>query len=262
LASDPRSKRQSASLAIVALVFAGVVLRAELALLLAPVALQMLISRDIPFTRLVVVGLISAAASAGAFLWAHYIRVLTLLSAATVLVDTYFWSSQYWLWPELYSVWFNVYEGKSVEWGVSPIYDYVLKHIPKLTLLALPLASIGTFADQRVWAAVFPTGVFVGLISLLAHKEWRFVVYVVPLINVAAARGAAILWSRQASRNIKALVRLVVVGCIAANVTATLLLTRISMLNYPGGAAMATLDSLARQRTNGMSCSTLSSCLL
>jgi len=36
----------------------------------------------------------------------------------TILVDSYFWG-QYPVWPELYGVYFNVYQGKSSEWGVS-----------------------------------------------------------------------------------------------------------------------------------------------
>lgn len=45
-----------------------------------------------------------------------------------------------------------------------------------------------------------PLGVFlvlpaihVGLLSALGHKEWRFVAYVVPLLNVLAAVGASAL---------------------------------------------------------------------
>lgn len=36
----------------------------------------------------------------------------------TILVDSYFWG-RYPLWPELYAVYFNVYQGKSSEWGVG-----------------------------------------------------------------------------------------------------------------------------------------------
>ncbi len=39
------------------------------------------------------------------------------VSALTMLVDSYFWQ-QWPLWPELYGVYFNVFQGKSAEWGV------------------------------------------------------------------------------------------------------------------------------------------------
>ena len=43
---------------------------------------------------------------------------------------------------------------------------------------------------QAVRGLLAPPLAFVLLISGLAHKEWRFVVYVVPVFNVAAAVGA------------------------------------------------------------------------
>jgi alpha-1,6-mannosyltransferase len=36
----------------------------------------------------------------------------------TVAVDSYFWGRGA-VWPELSGLYFNVYEGKSAEWGVS-----------------------------------------------------------------------------------------------------------------------------------------------
>ncbi|KAH7099679.1 Alg9-like mannosyltransferase family-domain-containing protein [Auriculariales sp. MPI-PUGE-AT-0066] len=215
LVSNARQKKQSATIALCCLVFAGVTLRAELALFVGPVALQMLISRDIPFVKMVVTGLLAAI----------------------------------WLWPELYSVWFNVYEGKSAEWGVSPPYEYVLKYIPKLAMSALPLAMFGAL-DGRTWPALFPSAIFIGLISCLGHKEWRFVVYIIPLINAAAASGAAALWKRRESTGTTALLRLSVIGLLVANSLATVVLTCISMLNYPGGFAMKALDVHLNGRDN------------
>ena len=44
--------------------------------------------------------------------------------ALTVLVDSYFWDT--WpLWPELAGLYFNVYEGRSSEWGVSILLAYI-----------------------------------------------------------------------------------------------------------------------------------------
>ncbi len=52
---------------------------------------------------------------------------------------------------------------------------------------------IGFIQDARIRALVQPALLFIFLMSFLGHKEWRFVVYVVPLLNIAAARGARTL---------------------------------------------------------------------
>jgi alpha-1,6-mannosyltransferase len=72
----------------------------------------------------------------------------------------------------------------------SPAYAYFLSHLPRLLLGSLPLAVLGVALDTRVRTLIIPPIMFIGLISGLGHKEWRFIVYVVPLFNIAAARGA------------------------------------------------------------------------
>jgi alpha-1,6-mannosyltransferase len=49
---------------------------------------------------------------------------------------------------------------------------------------------LGAALDIRVRALIIPPVMFIGFLSCLAHKEWRFIVYVIPLFNIAAARGA------------------------------------------------------------------------
>jgi len=63
-------------------------------------------------------------------------------------------------------------------------------HLPKLLLSSLPLSFVGLIVDNHIRALALPSLLFIGLISNLAHKEWRFIIYVVPVFNVAAARGA------------------------------------------------------------------------
>lgn len=65
--------------------------------------------------------------------------------------------------------------------------------MPKLLLSSAFLVPIGFLADSRLDALVTHALSFVMCLSFLGHKEWRFIIYVVPLLNVAAARGARTL---------------------------------------------------------------------
>lgn len=220
-----RLHRHKLGAAIALLTFSAVVLRAEVTLLLGPIALQVLWNRQITFVRLVKLGLLSGLSSI----------------ALTVLVDSYFWN-RWPVWPELAGIHFNIFQGKSADWGVSPFHVYFTSHLPKILLGAGPLALVGFALDHRIRTLLGPAIVFVALISALGHKEWRFIVYVVPLFNVAAARGAHWLIGRPKSRIIGRLAFVTVAGLFGLTTMATILHTRASMANYPGGAALAQLN--------------------
>jgi alpha-1,6-mannosyltransferase len=104
------------------------------------------------------------------------------------------------MWPELYSFYFNGVENKSSEWGVSPWHWYFLAAIPKSVTCALPFAAIGGFykkrktsifglVDEVVVDLLGPVIIFVGIFSMLPHKELRFIMPALTLINVAGAYG-------------------------------------------------------------------------
>ncbi|RDX56977.1 hypothetical protein OH76DRAFT_1459704 [Lentinus brumalis] len=218
--NSTRPSKSSVHWAISLLTFAAVVYRSELLLLLGPLVAQAVL-RYTTLYDIIKVGLLSG----------------TLSAALTMLVDSYFWQ-QWPLWPELYGVYFNVFQGKSAEWGTSPPYAYFTSFLPKLLLSSLPLSALGCLLDSRIRSLLLPYLAFVGLISGLAHKEWRFVIYVVPAFNIAAARGAVWLTSRRKGTLLGRLSFLAVAVMLAGNCVATFLLARSSFANYPGGTAL------------------------
>ncbi|KAF9260107.1 hypothetical protein L218DRAFT_962889 [Marasmius fiardii PR-910] len=219
-ALNPTSRSVYAAVSL--LTFAGVVYRAELALLLAPISLQALYQRNCSLNGLVKCGIITGVVSI----------------ALTTSVDTYFWQAPNLLWPELSGLYFNVIQGKSSEWGTSPPYTYFTAYLPKLLLTALPLSGLAFIFDHRIRSILLPYISFIVLISALGHKEWRFIVYVVPIFNVAASRTARWMVSRRKSWFIGRLYFLALWAMIMANFALTVVVTFASINNYPGGVAL------------------------
>lgn len=72
---------------------------------------------------------------------------------------------------------------------VSPFYHYLFPALPKVLHLTLPFTFFSLFIDRRTRRLITPCIGFIILMSGLKHKEWRFIVYVVPAFFVAASAG-------------------------------------------------------------------------
>ncbi|KAJ3366706.1 dolichyl-P-Man:Man(7)GlcNAc(2)-PP-dolichol alpha-1,6-mannosyltransferase [Allomyces javanicus] len=211
------------------LTLALIVFRSELVLLAAALfVVEVVVSRRTP-SRAISSWTLSAVVSA--------IGPLTL----TLAVDSFFWQKP-WMWPELHVFLFNTAANQSHRWGTSPWYAYFAAHLPKLLLGALPWTFVGAVTGRRNGHArllALVAVVYVGLYSFLPHKETRFIIYVVPLLNAVAAMGAErVLDIAHAWR------RVVTVGIalsLAASLAISLTFAAVSSWNYPGGDLMRCL---------------------
>ncbi|KAI8603043.1 Alg9-like mannosyltransferase family-domain-containing protein [Dissophora ornata] len=206
------------------LVLATVVFRSEVLLLLGPIVLLELIMTRINLLETIFEGL-----KAG---------VVSLM--ITIDIDSWFW--QEWIWAEGAVFWFNAVEGKSVAWGISPWHTYFTSLLPKISGVALPLALVAVVLEPRFRRYILPAGVFVGLYSFLGHKEWRFVVYVVPILNLGAA--ITLSWILKRKTLAYRVLAVAIFGVLGLSFLLSVAQSLISSLNYPGGHALQRLHEL------------------
>ncbi|KAG6835580.1 hypothetical protein H0H93_016814 [Arthromyces matolae] len=112
---------------------------------------------------------------------------------------------------------------------------------------SLPLSLVGIVADSRTRSIILPYAFFVALLSFLGHKEWRFIIYIVPAFNIAAAVGLRHLttWSKRAQNQAgKTLSFTILPSFLCINLLFTYLLSLTSQNNYPGGDALVLLHKL------------------
>ncbi|KAK3818556.1 MAG: Alg9-like mannosyltransferase family-domain-containing protein [Benniella sp.] len=207
------------------LVFATVLFRSEIVLLLGPIVLL-----ELTMVRLQLVPVIREGLKAG---------VASL--AIALAVDSWFWQTP-WMWAEGYVFFFNAVQGKSVAWGVSPWHTYFTTLLPKISGLALPLALGAVVIEPRFRRYMLPAGVFVGAYSFLGHKEWRFVIYVVPLLNLGAA--LTLSWISKRKTLVYRVLGWTLFAGLGLNMLASLAQSWISSYNYPGGQALLRLHEL------------------
>ncbi|EEB05423.2 hypothetical protein SJAG_00437 [Schizosaccharomyces japonicus yFS275] len=223
--------------ALAVLVATAVIVRSEVALLLVVATGMLFLSGRILFWKTIRVCLVT-------FLLALF---------ATVMVDSWFW--QEWNWPEGQAFVFNVIAGKSSDWGTSPWYTYFLR-IPWLLMhpFAIPLIVLAAKVVPGALMPLLYSLIYVSFYSALKHKEWRFIIYVLPYLTVVAAMG--VTWVRNKaqskSRRVKKLKLFLLsirLGFIAS-ACMSLGMLFISYQNYPGASALQQLYGLEKTSDN------------
>ncbi|TPX39851.1 hypothetical protein SeMB42_g06222 [Synchytrium endobioticum] len=216
------------------LTFTAATLRAEILLLLFSFLFtESLIFNRIPFTLSTVTAI---------FQIGYQTSILSI--AVAISIDMHFWNQ--FVWAEAKSFLFNIVHGKSVEWGVEPFWTYWSKYIPKLAPIGLPLAIIAIVcSDEKVRSGVLrylaPAIIYTAIYSIVPHKEWRFIIYTVPLINLAASIG--ITWTVKFTKSI-GLGTIPQIVLLLAAFMISFFQVYISSLNYPGGVALAHLHQI------------------
>lgn len=221
-------------LALYLLTIAGVIFRSEIAILLAAEVGLMLFQRRASLAKE-----IAPAGLTGA--------VLGLTT--TVTIDSFFWQ-RFPLWPEWVAFYYNTILGKSSDWGTEPMHYYFTDALPRLLMnpmllvVCIPLAIQSKPIRKTSSDILLPHVVFIGLFSLLPHKERRFIIYSAPAFTAVASSSAAWFWTRRSKtllhRGLTVLMAVTTLGSLAISIA----LLYISSLNYPGGEALHRLHKL------------------
>lgn len=193
--------RRSASyrLGIYFMGFAGVIFRSEIALYLGIQVLYLLLQGRISLIRDIIpsgiagglVGLLTTI-SVDSYFWQTYSK-----SLQPPIFSTPFLTSKFGLiWPEFSAFHYNALQNNSSAWGTSPWHTYFTSSLPKLIMnpfalaVLLPLTVSQPGMKKGARDILVPILGYVAGYSGLPHKEWRFIIYVMPGLTLVAALGA------------------------------------------------------------------------
>ncbi|KVH97173.1 hypothetical protein Ccrd_000737 [Cynara cardunculus var. scolymus] len=207
------------------LIFATIVFRCDMLLLLCPLGLELLLTKSISLWEAI-------KCCAGAALFSI---------GLTIIVDSIMWQKL--VWPEFEVFWFNSVLNRSSEWGVSfthPFYWYFTSALPRSLLVAYPLFMLGVILDRRIAFYVLPVLSFVVLYSKLPHKELRFIISSVPIFNLSAAVAASRIYNNR-KKSFWNLLYVVLLGSLVISLGCTAVTFMASYENYPSGYALKSL---------------------
>ena len=214
---------------------AGVVFRSELAILLATQTAYLLYRGRVSIREVIFAGI--GGALVGLIL--------------TVPIDSIFWL-KFPLWPELAGFYYNAIDGNSSAWGTSPWHSYFTNALPRLLMnpltwqVCIPLAVGLRVTRNASMDILIPLLAFVGIYSIQPHKEWRFIIYVIPGLTAVAAIGASWIWTRRSKTLIYRFLSLALVASTVASFAVSISMLAISRLNYPGAEALSRVHELGK----------------
>ena len=240
---NSRTSKARYSTALTVLTISGIVFRSEIALLLACHTLYLFLS---PRIRLPLLTIIPAGLF-GAFIG------LTL----TVPIDTFFWRTYppSPLWPELTGFLYNIYHNNAQNWGAQPWHFYFTSALPRLLFnpllwqICLPFALLMPITRRPACDVLIPNLLFVAIYSFQPHKEWRFIIYIIPPLLAVASASASWIWTRRAKNFMYRVMSLALVASTLATFLASGGMLFVSRLNYPGGEALSRLHELAENES-------------
>ncbi|SCV01460.1 LAMI_0G11650g1_1 [Lachancea mirantina] len=209
--------------------FTSPVFRLELLALCAGIGIFTLKYRKLTFLKLVTAGIKGAA----------------LGISLSVFVDSYFWHR--WILPEADAFLFNIVSGESVKWGTKPFLAYFTGFLPMLFLppTVLLLNYLGfKVAPEELKIAGLASYFHIFVMSFQPHKEWRFIVYTVPIITLLGSRSSSYLFESGDPHIVKALAtKAILLASPLASLAISGAFLYISSLNYPGGQALMQFNS-------------------
>ncbi|MCJ1393508.1 dolichyl-P-Man:Man(7)GlcNAc(2)-PP-dolichol alpha-1,6-mannosyltransferase [Xylographa bjoerkii] len=220
--------------ALVMLTVIGVTFRSEIAMLLGCHAVWLLLNKRLSLTEVVSSGLFG----------------LAIGLSLTVPIDSFFWQEMP-LWPEFSGFIFNILEGRSVEWGTSPFHYYFTSSLPRLLLnpltwqVCIPMALTTPALREKAFDMLVPNIMFVVVYSLQPHKEWRFIIYVLPSLTAVAAMGASWIWNRRTKSLVYRVLAMGLVASTLGTFAASFGMVAVSSFNYPGAEALNYLHAHA-----------------
>lgn len=210
----PKPNSKDVLLGLAVLTSTATIFRPELAALLIPLGFQSVFlfpsksPRHASFSKSVIACSLSVMAglvitgTVDKYFWADQWNLSSTSPASTSSIVSLI-SKYPFLWPEGQGFVFNVLHGKSSDWGTSPWYFYPVMSLPKILSLAYPFALYelaASLLNARSMEGMegglkglgFVVLIQMGLMSLLGHKEWRFLIYGVPIWDLLAVLG----WDR------------------------------------------------------------------
>ncbi|KAL0654753.1 hypothetical protein Bca4012_097444 [Brassica carinata] len=199
------------------LIFATVIFRCDVILLLGPIALE---TKSISFWKTLKYCVGTAVVTAG----------------LTISVDSIMWKK--FVWPEFED---NLLASESKVWI---LYSDNRFRFPYFSVTANAKLILQILWRLRVPFLVIPVISFVLLYSKLPHKELRFIISSVPMLNLSAAVAASRIYKNR-KKTIWKLANMVMLALFAISAGCTVFTFMASYNNYPSGYALKRLHQIS-----------------